>query len=194
MIRVNAVVRTSLFTLAILLIGACADYKTPAQETISKAESSLENVAREASKYAPDELKKLQDELAGIKASFDKGDYEKALIAARELTPKIPELATLAGTKKAEVMKQLGEEWQKMSADLPKTLDSIGAQLAKMGKLRKPPTAYAQAKTDFDAAKQTLGEATAAGASGDFEAAVAKAKEVEEKAKSIMAAIGMKTA
>jgi hypothetical protein len=194
MMRIHPVVRTMIFSIAVLAVGACADYKTPAQDTIAKAESSLQNVAREASKYAPDDLKKLQDQLAGIKADFDKGDYEKALMEARELTAKIPELATLAGTKKAEVMKQLGEEWQKMSADLPKTMDAIGARLARMGKLRKPPDAYAQAKTDFDAAKQTLGEATAAGASGNFEDAVAKAKEVEEKAKSIMAAIGMKAA
>jgi hypothetical protein len=194
MIRLNAVVRTSLFTLAVLLIGACADYKTPAQETIAKAEAALQNVAREASKYAPDELKKLQDELAATKATFDQGDYQKALLAARQLMVKIPELATLSGTNRTAAMKQAADDWQKLSGTLPKMLDTIGARLAKLGKSHNPPAAYAQAKTDFDAAKQTLTEATSASATGNFEEAAAKAKAVEEKAKSIMAALGMKAA
>ena len=191
---VNSMVRMSLLTLACaaLLLAGCADYKTPAKETLDKVEASLQNVARDAAKYAPDELKALEGELAATKANFDQGDYEKALLGARELASKIPELATVAGKKKNEVMTKLGEDWQKLSADLPKMMDGIGARIAKLGKSKHPPTGFDQAKSDFDAARQTLTEATAASAAGNIEEAVAKAKAVQEKAASIMAAIGMK--
>jgi hypothetical protein len=191
---VNSMVRMSLLTLAAaaLLLAGCADYQTPAKDTLDKAEASLENVARDAAKYAPEELKTLQDELAAAKASYDKGDYEKALLSARQLASKIPDLATAAGKKKNEVMTQLGEEWQKLSASLPKTMEAIGARVAKLGKSKTPPAGFDQAKSDFDAAKQTLTEATAASAEGRIEEAVEKARAVEEKAKSIMATLGMK--
>jgi hypothetical protein len=187
----NSMVRMSLLTLACaaLLLAGCADYKTPAKETLDKVEASLQNVARDAAKYAPDELKALEGELAATKANFDQGDYQKALLGARELASKIPELATTAGN---EVMTKLGEDWQKLSADLPKMMDGIGARIAKLGKSKTPPAGFAQAKSDFDAARQTLTEATAASAAGNVEEAVAKAKAVQEKAASIMAAIGMK--
>jgi len=190
----NSTVRMSLLMLAAaaLLLAGCADYQPAAKDTLDKVEASLENVARDAAKYAPEELKTLQDELAAAKASYDKGDYEKALLGARQLASKVPDLATAAGKKKNEVMTQLGEEWQKLSASLPKTMDSIGARIAKLGKSKKPPAGFDQAKSDFDAAKKTLTEATAASAEGRIEEAVEKAKAVEEKAKSIMATLGMK--
>jgi hypothetical protein len=199
MMRQIPVVRSTVrFTIlaaacAALLLAACADYETPAKETLAKVEASLDNVARDASKYAPDELKAVKDELDAAKASFDKGDYEKALLAARAVGEKVPELATTAGKKRNELMKQLGDEWQKMSVDLPKTMDSIGARIAKLGKMKSPPAGFDQAKSDYDAAKKTLGEAMAAGSVGNFEDAVPKAKTVQEKATAIMAALGMKT-
>jgi hypothetical protein len=192
---VQSIVRSTLLAAACaaLLLAACADYETPARETLAKVQASLDNVARDASKYAPEELKAVKDELDAAKASFDKGDYEKALLAARAVGEKVPELATTAGKKRNELMKQLGDEWQKMSVDLPKTMDSIGARITKLGKLKLPPVGFDQAKNDYAAAKQTLSEATAAGAAGNYEDAVAKAKTVQEKAASIMAALGMKT-
>jgi hypothetical protein len=177
---------------AVFLLAACADYETPAKDKLAEVTASLDNVARDAAKYAPDELKAVKDELDAAKASFDKGDYEKALLGARAVAEKVPELATTAGKKKNELMKQLGEEWQKLSVDLPKTLDSIGARITKLGKSKTKPAGFDQAKTDYDAAKQTLGEATAAGSAGNVEEAVAKAKTVQEKATAIMAALGMK--
>jgi hypothetical protein len=176
-----------------LALAACADYKGPAQETLDKVQATLDGVAKTASKYAPDDLKVVQDELNAAKASFDKGDYEAALVQARQAGGKLPDLATTANEKKNVQMHKLAIEWTKLSADLPAQLDTIGAKLTKLGKAHNPPAAYAQAKTDFDGAKQTLTEATTASAAGDVETAVDKARAVAEKAKSIMTALGMKT-
>jgi hypothetical protein len=176
-----------------LALAACADYKGPAQETLDKVQATLDGVAKTASKYAPDDLKVVQDELNAAKASFDKGDYEAALVQARQAGGKLPDLATTANEKKNVQMHKLAIEWTKLSADLPAQLDTIGAKLTKLGKAHNPPAAYAQAKTDFDGAKQTLTEATTASVAGDVETAVDKARAVAEKAKSIMTALGMKT-
>jgi DNA repair exonuclease SbcCD ATPase subunit len=190
----HAVLRSAFLPLACaaFLLAACADYETPAKESLAKVEASLKNVARDAEKYAPEELKALQDELAAAKSDFDKGDYEKALLGARSLAAKVPELATTAGKKRGEVMKQLTEDWQRLSVELPKTLDSIGQKIAKVAKSKKPPEGFDQAKTDFDAAKQSLADATKASAAGSLEEAVTLAKSAEEKAKAIMATLGMK--
>jgi hypothetical protein len=177
-----------------LAFAACADYKGPAQETLDKVQATLDSVAKTASKYAPDELKVVQDELNAAKASFDKGDFENALVQARDAGGKLPDLATSANEKKNVAIHKAAIEWTKLSTDLPAQLDAIGAKLTKLGKARNPPPAYAQAKTDYDGAKQTLTEATTAQAAGDVETAVDKAKAVEEKAKAIMTALGMKTA
>lgn len=190
----HSVLRSAFLPLACaaFLLAACADYETPAKESIAKVEASLKNVARDAEKYAPEELKALQDELAAAKASFDNGDYEKALLGARSLAAKVPELATTAGKKRGEVMKQLTEDWQRLSVELPKSLDSIGQKIAKVAKSKKPPEGFDQAKTDFDAAKQSLADATKANTVGNLEEAVTLAKSAEDKAKSIMATLGMK--
>lgn len=177
---------------AALLLAACADYKTPAKETLDKVEASLNNVARDAAKYAPEDLKKAQDDLAAARVSFDSGDYEKALLGARSLAEAVPKLATLAGEKRNEVMKQLSSDWQQLSGSLPKLMDTIGAKVAALSKARKQPAGFDQAKSDYDAAKATLEEATKASASGNLEEAVTKAKSVEEKAKSIAATLGIK--
>jgi DNA repair exonuclease SbcCD ATPase subunit len=190
----HSVLRSAFLPLACaaFLLAACADYETPAKESLAKVEASLKNVARDAEKYAPEELKALQDELAAAKSDFDKGDYEKALLGARSLAAKVPDLATTAGKKRGEVMKQLTEDWQRLSVELPKTLDSIGQKIAKVAKSKKPPEGFDQAKTDFDAAKQSLADATKASAAGSLEEAVTLAKSAEEKAKAIMATLGMK--
>jgi len=191
----HSILRSAFLPLACaaLLLVACADYETPAKESLAKVEASLKNVARDAEKYAPDELKALQDELAAAKSDFDKGDYEKALLGARSLAAKVPELATTAGKKRGEVMKQLTEDWQRLSTELPKTLDSIGQKVAKLAKSKKPPEGFDQAKTDFEAAKSSLADATKASAAGNLEEAVTLAKSAEEKAKAIMATLGMKS-
>jgi DNA repair exonuclease SbcCD ATPase subunit len=193
---VHRLARSALLSLACaaLLLAACADYETPAKESLAKVEASLNNVARDASKYAPDELKAVQDELAAAKAKFESGDYEQALLGARSVAAAVPKLATTAGQKRTAFMKQLADDWQKMSTELPKTMDSIGAKIGKLAKAKTKPEGFDQAKTDFDAAKQTLAEATKASASGNLEEAVTKAKAVADKAKAIMATLGMKSA
>jgi DNA repair exonuclease SbcCD ATPase subunit len=193
---VHRLTRSALLSLACaaLLLAACADYETPAKESIAKVEASLNNVARDAAKYVPDDLKAVQDELAAAKAKFDAGDYEHALLGARSVAAAVPKLATTAGQRRNEFMKQLADDWQKLSTELPKTMDSIGAKIAKLAKSKKPPEGFDQAKTDFDAAKQTLTEATKASAAGNLEEAVTKAKAVADKAKTIMTTLGMKSA
>jgi DNA repair exonuclease SbcCD ATPase subunit len=193
---VHRLARCALLSLACaaLLLTACADYKTPAKETLAKVELSLNNVARDAAKYAPAELKQVQDDLAAAKAKFDDGDYEQALLGARGVASAVPKLATTAGQKRTEFMKQLADDWQKMSTELPKTMDGIGTRIARLAKSKSPPAGFDQAKTDFDAAKQTLTEATKASSLGNLEEAVTKAKAVSDKAKELMAALGMKSA
>src|ERR1700752_3418272 len=113
---VDRIARSAFLSLAraALRLTACADYKTPAKETLAKVEASLNNVARDAAKYTPTELKAVQADLAAAKAKFDDGDYEQALIGARGVAAAVPKLATNAGQKRIEFMKQLADDWQKM--------------------------------------------------------------------------------
>jgi hypothetical protein len=189
----NPVVRAALLVAAAtaFLLAACANYETPARDALAAVETSLHGVTNEAQKYAPDELKVVQDKLAAAKAKFEEGDYKAALLGARQLTNQIPKLMQVASHNHNELMTQLAREWQRLSLELPKMVDAIGARLAKLGKSRNPPPAYAQAKTDFDGVQRALNEAKSASAAGNVQDAVGKAKSGEEQAKSIMAALGM---
>jgi Domain of unknown function (DUF4398) len=190
----NPVVRAALLVVAstAFLLAACANYETPARDALTSVETSLQAVTNEAHKYAPDELKVVQDKLAAAKAKFAEGDFKAALLGARQLTNEIPQLMQVASRNHNELMTQLGRDWQRLSLELPKMIDAIGARLAKLGKSRSPPPAYAQAKTDFDGVQRAFNEAKSASAAGNVQDAVGKAKSGEEQAKSIMAALGIK--
>ena len=184
--------------LAILaaLVGACTNYKEPAQAAITQAETALDAMSVDAQKYLPDKYKETQDAIDAAKALFEKNDYKGALAAAKDLPAKVTELGTEVKAAKDQAITALTDTWNSMSGDLPKMVDAIQSRVDMLSKSKKLPKNIDQAT--FDAAKSGLEEmknmlsaATQSFNSGNVEDAVAKAKVVQSKGTEVMASLGM---
>ena len=135
----------------VLFAAACASDKKPAEEAIKVAEAAINAVKGEAVKYAPDQVKGLEDGLQAAKDAFSKKDYKAALNAAKDLpgkakdlAGKAKELAAAAATKKEELTKA----WKEMSGGLPKMLEAIKSRVDILSKSKKLPANLDKAKLD----------------------------------------------
>jgi uncharacterized protein YjgD (DUF1641 family) len=184
--------------LAILaaLVGACTNYKEPAQAAISQAETALDAMSVDAQKYLPDKYKEAQDSIDAAKALFEKNDYKGALAAAKDLPAKVTELGTEVKAAKDQAIAALTDTWNSMSGDLPKMVDAIQSRVDMLSKSKKlpknlDPATFEAAKSGLDEMKNLLSAATQSFNSGNVEDAVAKAKAVHEKGAQVMASLGM---
>jgi hypothetical protein len=74
------VIRTSVIALTVAVVVAlltgCASNKGPAEAALAAAQSAVDSVMAEASKYVPDQAQSLQSQLTALKDKFGKGEYE----------------------------------------------------------------------------------------------------------------------
>jgi hypothetical protein len=176
----------------VALVG-CSTAKAPAEAAIKAADEALAGIKSEASVYIPEQLKGVEDALASAKDSFQKGEYQQALTAAKDLAAKAKDLATAVAAKKDELTKA----WQEMSGGLPGMVNAIQSRVTMLSKSRKLPAGldkdkFESAKASVPTITQTLAEASDAFKNGNLMDAVSKAKTVKEKATEVMNALGMK--
>ncbi len=175
-----------------IALAACASNKEPAAAAIKAAEDAFNAVKVEAMKYVPDKAKTVEDAIKAAKATFDKGDYDGALNAAKAIPDKVKELTTAAATKKAELTKS----WEELSAGLPKMLDAVKSRLDILSKSKKLPAGMDKAKlesakSDYETAVKMWDDAKANFSGGNLTDALAKATTVKEKAVEVMKTLGM---
>lgn len=185
--------------LAGFLLAACAGQQEPAQRNIEAAEASIAAMREDATKYVPDELKELEDSLAGMKANYQKGDYSAVLTAGRVLNTHIKSVGESIASHKEEMMavnEQLTEQWNTLSAEVPEMVESVTARvesLTKSGKLPKDvdTTTFERVKTDAATMAQRWQQALGAFSNGNMQEAVDMAVVAKEKAESIMLTLAM---
>ena len=184
---------------ALLFASACASDKEPAQAAIKEAETSLMNVAGDAQKYAPDEYRAISDQLESARASFAKGDYKAARAAASDLPAKITELAATTTAAKDQAVAGLKDEWNALSADVPKMVEAIQSRVDMLSKSKKLPknvdqASFDAAKSGLESMKQEWTAATEASAAGNVEEAVAKVKSAQQKGNEVLGLLKMQPA
>jgi phage shock protein A len=188
-----------LAALAAALVVGCANQKAPAEQAIAGAETSLAAVRDTAQKYAPDQLKSVEDQLQGLKDSLAKGDYRAVLTGAPTVNSAISSLKETAEAKKADAEAALAkakDAWGPMSADVPKLVEEIHKRVETLSKAHRLPKGVARdsvaaAKSGLDSLKSEWGEAESAATSGDYTTAVSKAQAVKDKAAAMMKSLGM---
>ena len=181
---------------ALLFASACASDKEPAQAAIKEAETSLMNVAGDAQKYAPDEYRAISDQLESARASFAKGDYKAARAAASDLPAKITELAATTTAAKDQAVAGLKDEWNALSADVPKMVEAIQSRVDMLSKSKKLPknvdqASFDAAKSGLESMKQDWTAATQASAAGNVEEAVAKVKSAQQRGNEVLGLLKM---
>jgi hypothetical protein len=178
--------------LAALLV-ACARDKEPAEAAIKQAAQAIEQIRGEASRYAPDRFKQLEDSLQTAQDSFAKKDYKAALDAATNLGVKAQEVAKAAADEKAELKKS----WDDMSAGIPQRMQGIKGRLDILSHAKKLPAGMDKDKlaaltSGYDDAMKQFEQAKDAASAGDPAKAIEAGQVIKQKGMEIATTLGLR--
>ena len=178
--------------LAALLV-ACARDKEPAEAAIKAAGQAIEQIKGEAARYAPDQLKQLEDSLKAAQDNFAKKEYKAALDAASGLGAKAQDVAKAAAAKKAELTKS----WDDIVAGVPQMMDAVKSRLDILSKAKKLPAGLDKDKlaalnSGYDEAMKQFQAAKDAAAAGDLNKAIEAGNAIKQKGMDIAATLGLK--
>jgi hypothetical protein len=168
---------------ATLLITGCAQNRAPADKALDAIEASLKDVRDDAARYAPDGLKGVESQLKRLRESYDAKEYGNVLAGAPELEKAVGSLKDAVESGKAQVRKAAAAaqtEWDGLSTEVPKMVDTIQARVDKLSKGRLPfginKDEFEGAKSAFESMKETWKDATAQAKQGDAVEASQKGK------------------
>lgn len=195
MLTIHTIRRYAMLCAATALFAACANQREPAQRMVSDIEATVNGVSADAGKYAPDQLIEVQTKLDDLKIALDAKDYKRVLAQGPDLLREADGLQSTVAAKKADMLKELNDQWAALSGSLPNQANAIQARIDFLGDKRHKKLA---AGIDLDAARASLGEATsewskAQGAfgNGNMNEAVTAAKDVKAKLDALAAALKM---
>jgi len=193
------ITRVARWTIAILSIGvllaACAGQQEPAKETIDSTEKSIAALRDDASKYAPDDLKDLEESLAVMKSNYEKRNYSAVLSAGREIHTRIQSVMQTLTAKKAEAQElteSLTEQWNTLSEEVGSMVETVNDRVTAISKPGKMPKnidagTLEHVKTEAAAMSDRWQKALAAFANSNLQEAVDMAQAAKEKAAGITA-------
>jgi hypothetical protein len=181
------------FVMAVAL-AACASQKEPAQQSLTELEGAMAKVAELGQKYMPEEYAEVDAQIAGLKASFDKGDYAAVVAGASKAAAAIRKLQADSIIAKANYAKQMNAEWADFTRTMPDTIIAVDKQISRAS--RSLPKGmdrdtFKQTVATFDEAKKTWEAAAELGNAGKYEEAVMESRKVKEVVDATMQALGM---
>jgi uncharacterized lipoprotein len=196
MIRSIPFTRLAAVALVSLAMAACAGQKEPAQKAVTDLSAALAKVSETGEKYTPEEFATVQAQIDGLKASFDKGDYDAVVQGAPAASAAIRQLQADSIIAKAAYAKQMNAEWVETAKTMPDVITSVDQQItryASSGRLPKglDRDAFKQTVATFDEAKKTWAAAAEAGNAGKYEDAVLQSREVKKTVDTVMQSLGM---
>jgi len=176
------------FVAGLFALSTVACNKGPADEALKAAEQALA-AATEVETYVPEEFAAVSRILLEARASYAAGRHTDALRAAQALPDRIA-AATVAAARRKE---QSAAAWSALSVELEPRLEALAARLtllASGGAISSERLAAAQA--ELATLSQAWADAKAADERGDVPKAVAGAHDVEGKALTLAARLGLK--
>jgi hypothetical protein len=186
--------------LGAVLVLACSSQKEPAEQAITKIDNTMDSIHDSAAKYSPDTLKSVEEQVAGIKQTYAKGDYAGVLAQAPAVDKAVADLRTDARTKEAAAdaeAAKVKQQWHQLTYDVPKMIADLHTQVDTLSKGRLPKgvskASFAKAKDDVGALDGMWTDANNTVSTGDYAAAVTKGQAVKDKATELMHTLGMKT-
>ena len=182
--------------LAAFVVAGCANKMAPAQKAIADIESAVAAAGEDATKYVPDQVQAVNDQVANLKAMFDKKDYKGVLAAAPAVLTQAQGLVSAAAAKKTEMMDTYAGEWSTLAESVPQAVAAIQSRVDILSKSKKLPAGMDAAtlesvKTGLAEANSTWTQATQAQAAGDLEQAVTLAQQVKTRTDEMLTTLGM---
>jgi hypothetical protein len=185
--------RMAALAAAACLLTACEDAsKAPAAAAIQAAETALAAVRDEAARFAPEQLKAVNDAVAAAKAKFAAGDFKAALQAASELGGKVKALGEAARARKDE----LAKAWAAAAGALPAMVKEIQGRIDELSAMKKLPKdvgaeTLQKARAEVAEVSSAWQKAQASFQGGALAEAVALVKGLPERAHAVMDQLGM---
>jgi hypothetical protein len=184
----------ALLAVASVALAACANQKEPAERTVAKVESSLAEFHADAERYASEELKDVDADVANMKKNLANQDYGAVMMNAPSVSSSIATLKETVAKRKADSEQMLAAaqtEWNDLSASLPKTVETLQARVDQLTKTRKLPkgldkAGFDAAKTDFETMKAQWAQASAEFAEGKVADAVRKGRAIKAQSEELM--------
>jgi hypothetical protein len=128
--------RITAATALVVWLQACENpTRKPAAAALQAAGQALAAVKQEASRFAPAELREVEEALAAAQARFAAGDYAQALAAASGAAVRAQEVGATASQRKAEA----GSVFTSMDTFLAEAVNALQARLAELGAMAKQP-------------------------------------------------------
>ena len=186
-------------TATALALAACANHKEPAEKAIAQVEAALAEIRADAEKYAPEDLKGLDESVATLKRGFGNKRYSEVLTAQPSVASAVTALKETIAKAKAdseEILAAAQAEWTELNANVPPLVDAIQGRVDTLTKSRKLPkdvdkAAFETIKTDFETVKTDWAAATREFTAGAAADAVRKGRAARAKAEEIQAKLGM---
>ncbi len=185
MLRLQEFKKYALIIFAAIVLAACASQREPAQKLMNDIDAAITAASSDAAKYVPSQLNDVQTKFDDLKTAFTAQDYKGVIARGPAILAEAQGLASAAADKKAEVMKDLGDQWTALAGALPGYVTAIQGRLDMLSQKKNKKLA---AGIDLDAAKTGLSDATslwskAQGAfgNGNLDEAVTTAKDVKAK-------------
>jgi hypothetical protein len=182
--------------LTAFVLAGCASKMEPAQKAIADIEAAIAAAGEDASKYVPDQLQAVNDQLANLKSAFDRKDYNSVVEAAPAVLTQAQGLASAAAAKKTEVMDTYAGEWSTLASSVPQAVAAIQSRVDVLSKSKRLPKGMDAAKLDgvktgLAEANSMWAQATEAQAAGDLEQAVTLAQQVKTRTDELLTTLGM---
>jgi hypothetical protein len=191
------------FVFAALLaiaLAACSGQKDAAQSLVWEIAATLSAAEPEAAKYVPEQLKDIQDKLAGLRAQFDAHDYAGVMAAGPAVLAATQSLATAAAAKKDQILKAQNDAWNNLAAVLPDEVTALQNRVEQLSS-KKPAKNPAKGAVDAAAAGASMADITslwskaqAAFAGGNLDEALTTAQNVKAKADALAVTLKMNPA
>jgi ActR/RegA family two-component response regulator len=186
-------------TATALALAACANHKEPAEKAIAQVEAALAEIRADAEKYAPEDLKGLDESVATLKRGFGNKRYSEVLTAQPSVASAVTALKETIAKAKAdseEILAAAQAEWTELSTSVPPLVDAIQGRVDSLTKSRKLPkdvdkAAFETIKTDFETVKTDWASATREFTAGAAADAVRMGRAARAKAEEIQAKLGM---
>lgn len=196
MLRLNALPRLLVTALATIAVVACANYKDPATEAVANIEEKLTGIGTQAEKYVPEELAKVQEQVAELKAGIEQKQYKAVVATAPTVLKAVNNLIVSSAIAKDAFTRQVQNDWTTYANEMPGVIASVDQQILRYtsrGNLPKGVSrdAFKETVATFDAAKAAWAEAATAGNEGRFEEAVTKTHEVKQVVDTVTQTLGM---
>lgn len=185
---------------ASLVLAACANQKEPAEQTFAKVESSLAEFHADAEKYASEELKDVDADVANMKKNLANRDYGAVIMNAPSVSASITALKETVAQRKAEsdqILAAAQSEWNDLSTSVPKAVETLQARVDQLSKTRKLPkgldkAGFDAAKADFENMKSQWTQASAEFADGKVADAVRMARAIKAQSEELMTKLDAK--